>query len=219
MPNTSSGTETLTSRRSLAGALAVALSSLASGHVPDAPRGEQLYVICDACHGPGARGEQRLQTPGLVGQPEVYLLRQLRNFRGGRRGANNDVEGQQMRQILEVISNEEDWQDVVRYVGSLPTQAPPATLHGDVEKGRKLYVTCAACHGPLAEGNEALNAPPLRWLPDWYIVRQLQKFRAGVRGSAADDVPGNQMRAISQELRSDSDIAAVASYIGTGFGY
>src|SRR5439155_448958 len=83
--------------------------------------------ICDACHGPGARGEQRLQTPGLVGQPEVYLLRQLRNFRGGRRGANNDVEGQQMRQILEVISNEEDWQDVVRYIGSLPPQAPPAT--------------------------------------------------------------------------------------------
>ncbi|MFL6603409.1 MAG: c-type cytochrome [Steroidobacteraceae bacterium] len=211
----------MTRWRSLAWALAlpIALRGVASGYTPNATRGEQIYVICDACHGPGAQGEERLQTPGLVGQPEAYLLRQLRNFRGGRRGGNNDTEGQQMRQILEVVSREEDWQDVLRYIRSLPAQAPPATLHADIEKGRKLYVSCAACHGSRAEGNEALNAPPLRWLADWYIVRQLQKFRAGVRGAAADDAPGNQMRAISQKLRSDSDIAAVASYIGTGFGY
>jgi len=122
-----------------------------------------------------------------------------------------------MRQILQVISSEDDWQDVVEYIRGLPAHVPPATLQADLVRGRSLYTPCTACHGSHAEGNEALNAPPLRWLPDWYIVRQLQKFRSGVRGAVPDDAPGNQMRAIALTLQSDADMAALAAYIARSF--
>ena len=61
-------------------------------------------------------------------------------------------------------------------------------LAQDLEAGRVLYGTCAACHGPNGEGLEALNAPKIAGQQAWYTVRQLQNFKNGVRGS--DPFPG-----------------------------
>jgi len=183
------------------------------GQFPDVDRGQQTYVICGACHGALALGEQRLGAPSLLGQQEAYLLRQLRNFRTGVRGGKGDEQAQQMRLILETVSNESDWKAVVSYVRSLPAQLPQSTLHGDIEVGRQIYGTCSACHGLNAEGNESLDAPNLGSLPDWYIVDELQKYRAGARGAAPGDVPGARMRAAAATLRTDEDLRAVASFI------
>jgi len=192
---------------------AVSMGQLPEGPPSDAERGRQIYVICGACHGPLALGEQRLDAPSLVGQKEAYMLRQLRNFRVGIRGGKGDDQGRQMRLILDTVSSESDWKAVIAYVLSLPVQRPQSTLQGDIESGRQIYSTCSACHGSTAEGNEALDAPNLRSLADWYIVDELQKYRMGLRGASPGDSPGARMRAIAATLRSDEDMRAVASFI------
>ncbi|MFB3064155.1 MAG: cytochrome c, partial [Gammaproteobacteria bacterium] len=58
---------------------------------------------------------------------------------------------------------------------------------GDAEKGKVLFAVCMACHGETGEGNAALKAPATGGLDEWYVVRQLTNFRAGVRGAHAED--------------------------------
>ena len=176
-------------------------------------RGQQVYVICGACHGARALGEPRLAAPSLVGQQKAYLLRQLRNFRSGVRGGKGDDQASQMQQILATVSSEADWTAAITYVRSLPVERPRQPVFGDVERGKQIYATCAGCHGPNVEGNDALDAPNLRTLTQGYIVDELRKFRSGARGAAPGDLPGSRMRAIAATLRSDEDIGAVAAFI------
>lgn len=63
---------------------------------------------------------------------------------------------------------------------------------------------CASCHGGNGQGNRDLGAPTLVNLQPWYIERQLQHFRDGVRGGHADDVAGATMAASVQGLSSDA---------------
>jgi len=181
----------------------------------EAGRGPAIYEICGACHGPSAGGIESLAAPPLAGRESWYLLRQLRNFSTGVRGGKADAEAEEMRQILATVPAESDWKDIVDFVRGMPgASRSPSASSGDVARGERLFVTCAACHGAHAEGNEALDAPALAGLPPWYLGRQLQKFRAGTRGSAAQDAPSARMRAAAAVLGSDGDIAAVSAYIG-----
>jgi len=89
-------------------------------------------------------------------------------------------------------------------LAALPTGPPVGTgVYGQV---------CAACHGVNGEGKEELFSPSITGLPVWYIEEQLRKFRSGQRGSHPDDIPGQQMRAISLSL-SDIQIKEAAATI------
>jgi cytochrome c oxidase subunit 2 len=81
--------------------------------------------------------------------------------------------------------------------------------------GPELFKTCVACHGQRAEGNAALGAPALAGQQADYLQRQLQNFRAGLRGADQGDVPGSQMRAAVTVLRDDASVAAVAAYLAS----
>ncbi|MGB5102343.1 MAG: c-type cytochrome [Steroidobacteraceae bacterium] len=81
--------------------------------------------------------------------------------------------------------------------------------------GPELFETCVACHGRRAEGNVALGAPALAGQQADYLRRQLQNFRAGLRGAEPGDVPGSQMRAAVTVLRDDASVAAVAAYLAS----
>lgn len=84
---------------------------------------------------------------------------------------------------------------------------------GDATKGKTLYATCGACHGQNAEGMEALNAPKLAGQEEWYLVRQLQNFKSGARGSNPKDTYGMQMAPMAQLLTDDQAMADVAAYV------
>ncbi|MDR0780378.1 MAG: c-type cytochrome [Pseudomonadales bacterium] len=88
-----------------------------------------------------------------------------------------------------------------------------AMAAGDKAKGQALYTTCAACHGQNGEGQEALNAPKLAGQEEWYVVRQLQNFKTGVRGASPQDVFGMQMAPMSQLLTDDQAMEDVAAYV------
>ncbi|MCW8875893.1 MAG: c-type cytochrome [Kangiellaceae bacterium] len=62
------------------------------------------------------------------------------------------------------------------------------------------YQACIACHGDKAQGNAALSAPALAGMEDWYITRQLNNFKNGIRGAHPKDTFGAQMKIISTTL-------------------
>jgi cytochrome c553 len=84
---------------------------------------------------------------------------------------------------------------------------------GDAAKGKTLYATCGACHGANAEGMEALNAPKLAGQEEWYVIRQLQNFKNGIRGKDPKDTYGMQMAPMAQTLPTDQAMQDVAAYI------
>ena len=193
--------------------LIVGPAALAAG---DVEKGKVLYNICTACHGPNAEGNPALNAPANAGQDPWYLTRQLNNFRVGIRGAHpDDTFGAQMRPMAMMLAAENDIADVVAYLTSMDMPKPAKTVEGDVEDGKKAYETCIPCHGEFGEGAQALDAPRLSNQHDWYLVRQLENFKAGVRGSHQNDIYGAQMRIMAQLLQTDEQVRAVAAYIAT----
>jgi cytochrome c553 len=80
-------------------------------------------------------------------------------------------------------------------------------------RGAELFSLCAQCHGPNAGGSELAMAPNIAGLPEWFLVAQLKAFRSGLRGLHPDDTGGLRMAPMSQFLRSDADLMAVAAHI------
>ncbi len=182
----------------------------------DVAKGKALYNICAACHGANAEGMATLNAPANAGQDPWYMTRQLKNFRAGIRGAHpDDTFGAQMRPMAMMLAGDQAIADVVAYITSLDLPEPPQTVAGDVELGKQAYVTCIPCHGEFGQGAQALDAPRLSNQHDWYIVRQLENFKAGIRGGHQNDIYGAQMRIMSQMLESDERVRAVAAYIAT----
>jgi cytochrome c oxidase subunit 2 len=193
----------------------VGLFSL-SVQAADVAAGKALYATCAACHGPNAGGNQAMNSPKTAGQHGWYIKRQLQAFKEGIRGtAPGDVYGAQMRPMAMTLANEAAIDNVVAYIATLSAPTPAVTVKGDAAVGKQLYTTCAACHGAKAEGNVQLNSPRLSDQDDWYLVRQLQNYKTGVRGSNPKDVYGMQMKPMAGMLANDQAINNVVAYIGT----
>lgn len=86
---------------------------------------------------------------------------------------------------------------------------------GDAAAGKTNYIICQTCHGADGKGMETMNSPNLTGLQEWYIVRQLKNFRAGVRGADPKDTYGMQMRPMAMTLPNDQAVEDVAAYIAT----
>ncbi len=92
---------------------------------------------------------------------------------------------------------------------------PPAFgQEGDAERGRGLYQTCQTCHGAQGQGSTAMNAPRLAGQFPWYLQRQLQHFRQGIRGGEGDAY-GALMAPIARALPDEQAVADVVAYIAT----
>jgi cytochrome c oxidase subunit 2 len=192
---------------------ALVLSST-SAFAGDAAAGKALYQICAACHGPEGQGNQAMNSPKLAGQEDWYLVRQLKAFKDGLRGtAPGDMYGAQMRPMAAQLADDAAIANVVAYIGTFTPTKPAATVTGNVETGKGLYMTCAACHGQRAEGNAQMNAPALAGQEDWYLVRQLQAYKKGLRGANPQDVYGMQMKPMAGTLATDQAVNDVVAYI------
>ena len=102
------------------------------------------------------------------------------------------------------------------YIWDSPYAGLDASITGNAEDGERIYLTiCSACHGGDGTGNEALGAANLLYLHEPYMIRQLQYFKDGIRGTHPDDIRGQQMAAIARTLSDDQAIADVVAYIST----
>jgi cytochrome c oxidase subunit 2 len=202
--------------------------------------GEDLFKVCSFCHGTQGQGGPALDAPALAGMEAWYVERQLHNFRNRVRGTHyDDVPGVQMSIVSGMVRNQATIENIAAYIESMEPGAPPELARGgevagtarpfvwrsqyaalehpqepDVDKGKTTYVeTCTVCHGATGQGNEALGSPRLTDLPGWYMGRQLQYFRDGLRGADPADTFGLQMAAFAKTLADEQAIADVVAYI------
>jgi cytochrome c553 len=82
-------------------------------------------------------------------------------------------------------------------------------------RGREVFETCVPCHNSDGSGNPAVGAPNIAGMKEWYVERELEKFRAGVRGMYFNDVEGMRMRPMALSLTSEDDVKSVAHYVET----
>lgn len=179
--------------------------------------GSELYASCDACHGKDGAGNTMLGAPAIAGLPAWYVEAQLNKFRTGIRGAHpDDLEGLRMRPMARQMKTEAEVKSVAAFVESMPKKlAKPSLQGGDATAGAGAYGVCLACHGADANGNKAMNAPPLAGQHDWYLLAQLKKFKAGHRGANPKDVTGGQMRPMSMTLADEQAMKNVVAHINT----
>ena len=183
----------------------------------EAQEDDQYYNdrYCMTCHGADGMGSEGINAPRLAGMEEWYLKRQLENFRAGIRGTHEmDLQGREMRPMAMPLTDA-SISDLLQWVWGWEYKPTQVTLAGDADAGRSLYTACAACHGDAAQGNEALGAPALAGQNDWYLVTQIKNFKAGYRGSHADDKFGAQMAPMAGALADQTAIENVVSYINT----
>jgi cytochrome c oxidase subunit 2 len=194
------------------------LASVVAGaaQAGDVARGKELYQLCTQCHGPSGEGSRLALAPAIAGLPEWYVLNQLKGFRAGYRGQHfDDIPGMRMRPMSLTLANEADVEAAAAYVASLPVVKPAPELEGDAARGQALYAPCTACHGPDGAGNQALGSPPLTGTNDWYLLTQLQHFKAGIRGTKPGDTNGSLMRPMSMTLADDQAMRDVIAFIET----
>ena len=178
--------------------------------------GAAQYAPCAACHGMQGEGNQNLSAPNLAGQSDWYLKRQLMNYKTGLRGTHKkDMYGMQMIAMASTLVNEAAVDNVVAHINNFPENSTQSTIVGDIERGEKRYATCAYCHGSDGMGIQATNAPRIAGLSDWYLKRQLQNWKEGIRGAHKQDYYGYQMGLFSQTLNTDKAIDDIIAYINT----
>ena len=195
--------------------LLLLLAAMEAGAEDDPKRGGEVYATCIACHGAQGEGNRSLNAPRLTHLAPVYVVAQLQKFRSGARGGSDASDSaRQMAAMAATLRDDQDMYDTAAYIATLGAGVSAATVEADSVLGASYYQQfCAACHGPAAEGNPALNSPRLTGADDWYLLSQLEAFRTGVRGSQAQDRTGRQMRAMAGVLPNDEAVAAVVAYI------
>ncbi|MEL0314004.1 MAG: c-type cytochrome [Halieaceae bacterium] len=189
----------------------VAVNTVNSGH----PAAGLYSAQCSQCHNGNGSGHTHLKAPSLTTLDTWYVERQLTHFRDGVRGANEgDTQGKLMAAASANLSDE-DIELLADYVADLPPLSVETTLTGDLEQGKDYHLNlCAACHGSDGLGNEALSAPAVAGVNDWYLVAQYEHFRAGRRGTHADDQWGAQMHRLAPSIPEDV-VISIASYHAT----
>ena len=174
---------------------------------PDLVKGEASYTaVCAACH--GADGNSAIAVnPTLAQQHPEYLVKQLEEFKSGKR--NNAV----MKGFATMLTDE-DMKNIAYWVASKPAKAGFAKDKDLVTLGERIYrggiadrniAACAGCHSPNGAGIPA-QYPRLSGQHADYTVAQLNTFRDGSRANS------QQMTQVAAKL-NDKEIKAVADYI------
>ena len=173
---------------------------------PDLAAGEAKAAVCLACH--TADGSRGLPTyPILQGQHPEYLVKQLAEFKEGKR-KNSIMSG------MAAALTPEDMRNIAAFYASKKPKPGTAKNPDLVAVGEKIYrggiakkgvPACAGCHSPNGAGIP-VQYPRLSAQHADYTKAQLTAFRQGERGNSA------QMSTISANL-SDKEIEALSDYV------
>ena len=176
----------------------------------DPTAGQAKAAVCGACHGMDGNSSDA-QYPKLAGQSEQYIVRQLTDFKSGKR--QNAI----MMAMATPLSTQ-DMHDVGAYFSS-QTPLPGVADQALVEHGQTLYregdssrkiPACMACHSIDGRGNPGAMYPQLTSQHAQYIEATLKSWHDGT--TWGDDAHSQIMPVIAKRLDS-KDIAALASYI------
>jgi cytochrome c553 len=174
---------------------------------PDLAKGEASFSgVCAACHAPDGNSLIPV-NPKLAGQHPEYLVKQLTEFKAGKR-VNAVMNG------MAAPLSDADMKNIAYWVGSKKATPGAAKEKELVLLGEKIYrggiadrqiPACAGCHSPNGSGIPA-QYPRLSGQHADYAVAQLTAFRDGSRANSL------QMTQVAAKL-NDREIKAVADYI------
>jgi cytochrome c oxidase subunit 2 len=189
-------------------------ASLLARAAPDPAAGQLAYAPCAACHGAQGQGNPLVNAPRLAGQDAWYLIRQLEYFKAGVRGAHpDDTHGQQMRAFAATLADREAMANLAAYVETFPVPPPTISVDGNPQRGARVWRNCSACHGSNGQGVQATQAPRLAGQDDWYLQRQLDHFRRGIRGRHPGDDYGWQMAEMAKLVRGEDATRDLIAHI------
>ena len=162
--------------------------------------------VCAACHGADGNSAIAL-NPKLAGQHPEYLLKQLINFKEGKR-ANAVMAG--------MVANltPDDMKALAAYFAGQKQTLAKAKSNGAGSLGEKIYrggiaatgvPACASCHGANGVGIPK-QFPRLAGQHADYTTQQLRTFRTGERANAP------MMMTIAAKM-TDAEMQAVADYM------
>jgi cytochrome c553 len=197
------------------GCVGVSVAAHAAGN---AETGKTKSAACAACHGADGNGNPaNAEWPKLAGQDKRYILKQLNEFKSGKRA--NDL----MSPMAKPLSSQ-DMEDLAAYFSSQKVIVAGGAAAN--VSGQKLYregtmkpvvLACTGCHGAGGGGNSAwqndakvapfANAPAIGGQNAVYLAKQLRAFKAGARANDTNGV----MRNIAINL-TDKDIEEVTAY-------
>jgi cytochrome c553 len=168
---------------------------------------------CGECHdldGVAPNGH----FPNLAGQKTPYFLKQMEDFRLGRRSNDHGQMG-----VASRTTTGKPLDAVAAYFATLPSPPPqPSELSpADTARAQTLLAhgsraehipACANCHA--LKPKHEVAAPCLEAQQAKYLAKQLDDFKAGRRKNDADAV----MQKIAQRL-SERDVDAVSAYLAS----
>ena len=189
---------------------AAATEATAAVKPGDATAGQAKAAVCGACHGMDGNSSDA-QYPKLAGQNEQYIVRQLTDFKAGKR--QNPI----MMGMAAPLSTQ-DMHDLGAYFAS-KTPLPGVADQALVEHGEALFrqgdatrgiPACMACHSIDGRGNPGAKYPQLTSQHAQYVEATLKAWHDGT--TWGDDAQSQIMPAIAKKLEP-ADIAALSSYI------
>ena len=176
--------------------------------------GERLFMNnCSQCHGSDGAGSKGF--PNLTNNDGAWLGARtaehiVQTVTNGRTGL--------MPPMAAAVGGDAEMSAVAHYVLSLS-----GSPHNDIKafNGKKLYVTCAACHGVDGKGNKALGAPNLTddyWLHGWgeaAIVSMIKNGKSNVMPAQSPKLSTEQIHVVAAYVFSLAK-TSVASAADTG---
>jgi cytochrome c553 len=185
---------------------AVAKPAPAVAAKPDLAKGEASFAVCAACH--AADGNSSIPVnPKLAQQHPEYLVKQLQEFKSGKR-ANAIMSG------FSAMLSDDDMRNISYWLAAKPAKAGFSKDKEMVALGERIYrggiadrqvPACAGCHSPNGAGIPS-QYPRMSGQHADYTAAQLTAFRDGVRKNNL------QMTQVSAKL-NDREIKAVSDYI------
>lgn len=184
------------------------LMAINTAQAADIEAGKAKTALCLACHGADGNS-MNVIWPRLAGQHASYILKQLRDFKSGKR-IDPTMQG-----MVAALTDE----DMVNIAAFYETQKPAAAKFDEalVAAGQNIYrggitetavAACMGCHSPSGAGNGPAYYPALKGQHPEYLAAQLQKFKDGTRANDA----GKMMRSVANRM-SDAEMKAVSAYI------
>jgi cytochrome c553 len=134
----------------------------------DPAAGEPLTAQCGGCHGAHGISHDPL-VPTLAGQEPYYLLASMKAYRDHERKHKGMITNQ----------SDADLENMAAYY-AVQTPSPATEADDSVET---LAAKCDRCHGPVV-GNSKLVVPSLNGQKRDYLLRVMQEYRDGNRGSS-----------------------------------
>lgn len=189
-------------------ALAILLSPLAV-QAGDAAKAVTLSAnLCASCHGEDGNSVVPL-FPKLAGQQAVYLLRELKDYKSGKRVS------EVMGPIVSGLS-EEDLANLAAFYASQKPAPGTVTEPSMLQVGKTLYLkgndqsgipTCESCHE--VDGSGGGKFPRLAGQNVEYTLEQFRLYAAGKRTN------GTRVMKTIAERMTEQETRAVAEYMAS----